>query len=717
MCFRSNQGKMLGYKADFAHIHAVKLAQCESLIDKRKGYLASVFFLQEQHPLSVLLVNTIVRDLSSRNIMILAMALTATCYLIPSNQAPTVLPLIADRLNHQNEFVRSKAVIALHHFLKVCPDQCYHYIVNVKALLSDKDPGVVAVVLQFLVDAVQINQTTPVLVAELAPALVQIQQQILEGKLPHEYTYRGLHAPWMQISVLRLIQQIKVPNPNLEAVIQKTLVAAKRSHEEAIGAALVSESITTLVQFKQSEDMLALAMTHISSFLESKSQNLRYAGLSLLEVILYRYHLTLTPEQQQVVLSSLQHPDHAVKRKTLSLLCVVANEKNVQAICSQVVDYAQDSCEDNPHLRSDLVDRAVTLTDKFPDINNCWHIAMLIRILPLSTQDQTKSVQRRIKMCLLSGKNHDLTAARHKVIKILKKYSESKTAATSILEVYVWAVSQFELLVVDNAVHKVTPDVVLQEIIDLGEKILKFQNPESGLHYGIKEFLLSSLNAITHVIENHGTFPDTLIPFLNKLKKFSIGDSFLRASCSELLYMLPQSQLVCEYLKPLNGGRVDDMDFTLSFLDEFVCESLRRGEQPFQPKMPKAATIESALASLGTECLSFPTSPSVPYQSPVCSEKNSIIGSSSSEDFKSNKSLKLGLPSAQPIWTKEGRVKVNEQRKLEETASSSVVCSPDPSMFNPFEPHQNTEMVAQDPLEDLLNKDFQKLSVIVKENR
>lgn len=61
-----------------------------------------VQLFKDSHQLSMLLVNTIIRDLASRNMVTMAMALAATCHLIPPDQASAVLPMVVDKLTHSN---------------------------------------------------------------------------------------------------------------------------------------------------------------------------------------------------------------------------------------------------------------------------------------------------------------------------------------------------------------------------------------------------------------------------------------------------------------------------------------------------------------------------------------------------------------------------------------------------------------------------------------
>ncbi|PNF30422.1 hypothetical protein B7P43_G12873 [Cryptotermes secundus] len=338
--------ELSGYKAEFAYIHAVKLAQNGSLAEKKMGYLACAFLLRECDSLAVLLVNTILRDLTSKNIYVVAMALCASCHVFPHDQVTVLLPVLEEKLKHPSDL--------------------------------------------------------PDVVMDIMPALVQIQNQILDGKLPLEYAYRGLHAPWMQISIIRLLRYLQEPGLDIYMLIQKTLQNVKLQIENAIGAAMVCECITTLVYHKVGDEMLASALLCVVDLMASPNSNLRYAGLSLLEIVLQQYKLPLSTAQQDVVLTSFCHPDEAMKRRTLSLLCTVAEAHNAETVCTQVVDYVCDQCSHNPHLQHDLISRAVALTDKFPNSQTHWHIAALIRVLPLARDKQAKAIQRRIQLMLLA---------------------------------------------------------------------------------------------------------------------------------------------------------------------------------------------------------------------------------------------------------------------------------------------------------------------------
>mgnify|MGYP002775678910 FL=1 len=120
--------EMLGHDASFGYIQAVKMTHDDNLLLKKTGYLAVTLFLNEDHDLIILIVNTIQKDLRSDNFLVCCAALTAVCRLINEETIPAVLPQVVDLLGHQKELVRKKAVMALHRFHQRSPSVVAHLV-------------------------------------------------------------------------------------------------------------------------------------------------------------------------------------------------------------------------------------------------------------------------------------------------------------------------------------------------------------------------------------------------------------------------------------------------------------------------------------------------------------------------------------------------------------------------------------------------------------
>ncbi|KAF8391905.1 hypothetical protein HHK36_022245 [Tetracentron sinense] len=191
--------EMLGHDASFGYIHAVKMTHDDSLLLKRTGYLAVTLFLNEDHDLIILIVNTIQKDLKSDNFLLVCAALTAVCKLINEETIPAVLPQVLELLGHPKEAVRKKAIMALHRFYQRSPSSVSHLISNFRKKLCDNDPGVMGATLCPLFDLITVDVNS---YKDLVISFVNILKQIAERRLPKSYDYHQMPAPFIQVSTM-----------------------------------------------------------------------------------------------------------------------------------------------------------------------------------------------------------------------------------------------------------------------------------------------------------------------------------------------------------------------------------------------------------------------------------------------------------------------------------------------------------------------------------
>lgn len=112
------------------------------MLEKRVGYLAVSLFLDEDHEMMLLLVNTLQQDLKSTNVVEVCIALTTIGKVMNQSMIPAVMPDVEKLLNHKREIVRKKAVLALHRFYSRDPKSISHLSDNLRKALCDSDPGV-----------------------------------------------------------------------------------------------------------------------------------------------------------------------------------------------------------------------------------------------------------------------------------------------------------------------------------------------------------------------------------------------------------------------------------------------------------------------------------------------------------------------------------------------------------------------------------------------
>lgn len=129
------------------------------------------------------------------------------------------------------EIIRRKAVLALYKFYLIAPNQVQHIHNKFRKALCDKDPGVMTASLHIYLQMIQVVtgfliicstllkctyvciylfifaliQENPEAYKDLTPSFVTILKQVVGGKLPMDFNYHTVPAPWLQIQLLRIL--------------------------------------------------------------------------------------------------------------------------------------------------------------------------------------------------------------------------------------------------------------------------------------------------------------------------------------------------------------------------------------------------------------------------------------------------------------------------------------------------------------------------------
>ena len=113
-----------------------------------------------------------------------------------------MLAHVVKLLQHDRELVRKKTVMVLHRFHRLDASAVSHLGPQMRRTLCDKDPSVMAASLCLL--HAQITEK-PLGFKELVPSFVSILKQIVEHRLPRDFDYHRMPAPWAQLRLLRIL--------------------------------------------------------------------------------------------------------------------------------------------------------------------------------------------------------------------------------------------------------------------------------------------------------------------------------------------------------------------------------------------------------------------------------------------------------------------------------------------------------------------------------
>ncbi|ACI64935.1 predicted protein [Thalassiosira pseudonana CCMP1335] len=362
--------EMLGHDGSFGYIKAVELAASQSIIHKRTGYMVCSCCLSPEHEFRFMLVNQMQRDLISSNLLESCGALIAVTNLITADLVGTVSTQVIGLLDHTAETVRKKAIIALHRLHQLSPDIVtqQEVVEKVRRMLCDRDPAVMGSTLN-VIEAMSRVDVHPF--KDLVPSLISILKQICERRLPSEYDYHRIPAPWMQMKIVRILSVIgKNDAQSSEGMYEILGDCLRKADEAGINAsnAIVYECIRCITTIYPNPVLLDAAGASISRFLSSRSQNLRYLGVTGLASIVER-HPKYAAEHQLAVIECLEDKDDTLLRKTLDLLYRMTNPVNVEFITDRLLHFLRGATD--PYLKSDLTEKICTIAERYAP-SNAW---------------------------------------------------------------------------------------------------------------------------------------------------------------------------------------------------------------------------------------------------------------------------------------------------------------------------------------------------------
>ncbi|KAK1367694.1 AP-4 complex subunit epsilon [Heracleum sosnowskyi] len=561
--------EMLGHDAAFGYIHAVKMTHDDSLLLKRTGYLAVTLFLNEDHDLIILIVNTIQKDLKSDNFLVVCAALNAVCRLINEETIPAVLPQVVELLGHSKEAVRKKAVMALHRFYQRSPSSVSHLVSNFRKRLCDNDPGVMGATLCPLFDLVSVDVST---YKDLVVSFVSILKQVAERRLPKAYDYHQMPAPFIQIKLLKILALLG--NGDKQASGQMYTVVGdimrKSDTTSNIGNAILYECICCVASIFPNTKLLEAAADAISKFLKSDSHNLKYMGIDALGRLI-KISPDIAEQHQLAVIDCLEDPDDTLKRKTFELLYKMTKSSNVEVIVDRMIEYM--ITINDSHYKTDIASRCVELAEQFAPSNH-WFIQTMNKVFEHAGDLVNIKVAHNLMRLIAEGFGEEDDTADSQlrssaVDSYLRIVGEPKLPS-AFLQVICWVLGEY-----GTADGKYSASYITGKLCDVAEAHSSDDT--------VKAYAVTALMKIYSFEIAAGRLVDVLPECQSLIEDLSASSSTdLQQRAYELQAVIRLDAQALENILPLDASCEDiEVDKGLSFLHSYVQQSLENGAQPY----------------------------------------------------------------------------------------------------------------------------------------
>ncbi|XP_044467959.1 AP-4 complex subunit epsilon-like [Mangifera indica] len=613
--------EMLGHDASFGYIHAVKMTHDDNLVLKRTGYLAVTLFLNEDHDLIILIVNTIQKDLKSDNYLVVCAALNAVCKLINEETIPAVLPRVVELLGHSKEAVRKKAIMALHRFYQKSASSVQHLVSNFRKKLCDNDPGVMGATLCPLCDLITIDVNS---YKDLVISFVSILKQVAEHRLPRSYDHHQMPAPFIQIRLLKILALLgsgdKQASENMYTVVGD--IFRKCDSSSNIGNAVLYECICCVSSVYPNPKLLESAADVVARFLKSDSHNLKYMGIDALGRLI-KTSPEIAEQHQLAVIDCLEDPDDTLKRKTFELLYKMTKSSNVEVIVDRMIDYMI-SINDN-HYKTEIASRCVELAEQFAPSNH-WFIQTMNKVFEHAGDLVNIKVAHNLMRLIAEGFGEDDdNADSHLRSSAVESYlwiiGEPKLPAV-FLQVICWVLGEY-----GTEDGKFSASYITGKLCDVAEA---YSNDET-----VKAYAITALMKI-YAFEIAARRKVDMLPECQSLieELLASHSTDLQQRAYELQAIIGLDAQAVEIIMPSDASCEDiEIDKNLSFLSGYVQQALEKGARPYIPEIEHSGMAaisnfrtqelqESSLQGLRFEAYELPK-PTVSSRIPAVSPASS----------------------------------------------------------------------------------------------
>ncbi|GAB4834043.1 hypothetical protein Ancab_032296 [Ancistrocladus abbreviatus] len=658
--------EMLGHDASFGYIHAVKMTHDDSILLKRTGYLAVTLFLNEDHDLIILIVNTIQKDLKSDNYLVVCAALNAVCRLINEETIPAVLPQVVELLGNPKEAVRKKAIMALHRFYQRSPSSVSHLISNFRKRLCDNDPGVMGAALCPLFDLITIDPSS---YKELVVSFVSILKQVAERRLPKSYDYHQMPAPFIQIKLLKILALLgggdKHASEHMYMVVGD--IIKKCDALSNIGNAVLYECVCCVSAIYPNTKLLEAAADAISRFLKSDSHNLKYMGIDALGRLV-KISPEVAEQHQLAVIDCLEDPDDTLKRKTFELLYKMTKSSNVEVIVAHMIDYMINI--NDSHYKTEIASRCVELAEQFAPSNQ-WFIQTMNKVFEHAGDLVNLKVAHNLMRLIAEGFGQDDDTADSQLrLSAVESYlhiiGEPKLPSL-FLQVICWVLGEYGT--VDG---RYSASYITGKLCDVAEA---HSNDDT-----VKAHAVAALMKIYAFEVAAGRKVDILPECQSLIEELSASHSTdLQQRAYELQAVLGLDSQAVESIMPLDASCEDiEVDKNLSFLNSYVQKSFENGAQPYIPEsersgLPSISNFrnqghhEASTHALRFEAYDLPKTPIpkalsvshvsslevVPVPEPSYAREVQLPSSSQSTSDTGPNEIKLRLHGVQKKWGRQ----------------------------------------------------------------
>ncbi|KAJ0398698.1 hypothetical protein ATCC90586_003189 [Pythium insidiosum] len=496
---------MLGYEIDFGHMQVINLVSGTKYSEKCLGYLGCSILLKSSDELMTLVINCIRNDLKSPEACNQCLALCCVANLGGNEFSEALAPDVVHLLMSSSSIahVRKKAALCARRMLPPTPEliPLEDLEPRLHSLMSETHLGVVTSAAGLLQTALSLHPTAFRSLIDVC--ITRLAQLVVHKACPRDYMYYNTPAPWLQVKLLRLLQQFgHLEDPalleKLNDVLRRVLsrpTPGKGAKYNAAYAVLIETVNLVIAQGKRADPKLKdMAVQILARFISVTEPNIRYIGLDSMYrlVRLDGSDSAAIKEHKTTILFSLKDADNSVRRRALDLLFSICDTENALEIVGELINYL--AIAEGP-IREEIVLKAAILAEKYAK-NLRWYVDTVLQLITIAGSQVPDDVWHRVVQIVTNKEELQKYTA-----EVMFRALEPKHVAETTIKFGAYVLGEFGFLLVDE------PGMGAREQFDV-------------LH---KHFVLSSVAAkclvLTAFVKMENLYDEVKAPVLDVFKR------------------------------------------------------------------------------------------------------------------------------------------------------------------------------------------------------
>lgn len=490
---RQNVAKLLylftlGERTHWGQVECLKLLASPRFTDKRLGYLGTMLLLDENQEVLTLVTNSLQTDLNHPNQYIVSLALCTLADIASTEMARDLFADIEKIVSSSNPYLRKKGALCAMRIIRKVPDLEENFVEKARALLNDKNHGVLICGIALITDLCLHNpELIPTFKRSIPLIIKHLKGLSASGYIP-EYDVAGIADPFLQVKLLRLLRILGTGDVQASEQMSDILaqIASNTDSTKNVGNSVLYEAVLTIFGIEADSGLRVLGVNILGKFLTTKDNNTRYVALNTLLHVIER-EPNAVQRHRGIIIECLQDSDISIRRRALELSYALINEQNIRVLIRELLAFLETA---DSEFKTTLTSQIAIAAEKYAPTKR-WHVDTLIRMLKIAGSYVKENVLSSFIILVIGSEDLQLYT-------VQKLYTALRNDITQegLTLVGTWLIGEYANILLQGGSYEeeeLAQEVTETQIVSLMETIIE----SSYATEVVKEYVLNALMKLT----------------------------------------------------------------------------------------------------------------------------------------------------------------------------------------------------------------------------